>query len=76
MEDKWYNITMVRADKSYSYYLDGEMIGSGELDEFVSSNNGNPIAVLGSVRTTTNYYYNGLIEDLRIYNRAISEEEI
>lgn len=75
-EGKWYNVTMTRDAKSYSHYLNGNLIGSGEIDDYVSSYNGNPITVLGSVRTTTSYYYNGFLDNLRIYNRVISTDEI
>ena len=72
----WYNATIVTERKKYSYYLNGNSVRSGEFNNYISSNNGYPAAIIGCDRTLNGRFFNGLVDDLRIYNRRLSDHEI
>jgi hypothetical protein len=73
---KWYNATILTEEKKYSFYLNGDFLSTGILSDYVSSNNGNPITIIGCDRTLGNRYFEGFIDNLRIYNRKLSDKEI
>lgn len=72
----WYNATISTEGMKYSYYLNGDFLSTGILSNYVSSYNGNPVTIIGCDRTLAQRYFNGLIENLRIYNRKLSDKEI
>lgn len=75
-ENIWYNATIIRDNKQYQYYLNGVLVSSGEFIEYYNSGNGNTTAVIGCLRTLDRRFYNGLVDNLRLYNRALSGSEI
>lgn len=70
--DKWYHAVATYNSSSMKIYIDGALIQS--------------IAQTGSISTNTNpvligtsggaYQYDGLLDDARIYNRALSQSEV
>lgn len=72
----WYNATIVTEGRKYSYYLDGNSIKSGDFNNYVSSDSGNPTTELGCDRYLDQRFFNGLVDNLRIYNRKLSDDEI
>jgi hypothetical protein len=72
----WYNATIVTDGKKYIYYLNGNSIKSGDFNNYVSSSDGNPTAELGCDRYLNQRFFNGLVGNLRIYNRKLSDNEI
>jgi|GEM_PF-2623798 len=76
VENIWYNVVVVVESKSYKYYLNGALSASGTFDTYIHSGDGLPNAILGSLRTTTSNYFTGQLDDLRVYNRALSAEEV
>lgn len=72
----WYNATIVTDRKKYSYYLNGNSVKSGEFNNYISSSNGFPATIIGCDRTLNGRFFNGLVDDLRIYNRKLSDHEI
>jgi hypothetical protein len=75
-ENSWHNATITRDNKHYQYYLNGNMISSGDFSDYYNSGNGNSTAVIGCLRTLNQRFFNGLVNNLRIYNRVLSESEI
>lgn len=75
-QNKWYHVAMVRDGSKTYYYWDGNYISSGNSGSAGSTSNPNPIFVIGSGRTTSSQFFDGKIDDLRIYNRALSGSEI
>jgi hypothetical protein len=72
----WFHIVLIRDYELCSYYVNGQFIGSA-LSGFVGSTyNPNVNLVIGAGRAMTNQYFDGVIDDLRIYNRVLSEEEV
>jgi uncharacterized repeat protein (TIGR01451 family) len=64
------------SDTSKKLYIDGVLVNN--LTTPVTFNNGVNAVYIGAlmVKTSPNSYFNGQIDDVRIYNRALSDAEI
>ena len=71
----WNHILVSKENGTIKYYKDGTLIAT--FDDSVSSidTNGNLPLIIGSVNNW-NRFFNGIIDDISIYNRALSEDEI
>jgi hypothetical protein len=69
--NEWYHVAGTNDGSNLKLYVDGQLKGSDSSTGFlgVSSN-----AYIGHEPVSSLYYY-GLIDDVRIYNRAVSESE-
>ncbi|MEJ2267524.1 MAG: LamG domain-containing protein, partial [Nanoarchaeota archaeon] len=75
----WYHIVLTYQDGEFKIYLDG-------TEDYSSSFSGSPSLTLGSKLKETyvgrypaiedNYFLKGLVDDIRIYNRVLSSDEI
>lgn len=74
-ENTWYNVIVVTDSKSYRYYLNGTLVGSGTFPTYIHSGNGDEFATIGRARVPL-LFLDGLIDNVRIYNRALTEEEV
>ena len=74
MENRWYMVTLVVDELTTRHYLDGELIGTFD-NGLIRSNNGDPLALIGTSRVHDRSFV-GKIDDLRIYERALSETDI
>ena len=74
--NKWYYIVAVQPLKGYViYYINGVSIGSySNTANYISSSGQN--FYIGDVNTFFAKKFNGSIDEVRIYNRALSAEEI
>jgi hypothetical protein len=72
----WHHVVIMLNDGIIGSYLDNVKIDSAEVGEYSHSVNGLQNTVIGSSRTALNRYFRGKIDDIRIYNRELSEEEI
>jgi hypothetical protein len=72
----WYNATIVTMGKKYAYYLNGNPVKSGSFNSYVCSYNGNSSTIIGCDRTLTQRFFNGMVDNLLIYNRRLSDNEI
>jgi len=73
--DEWHMVAGTRDENGHNVYLDGELRNSDtntNEDNFATDR----IISLGARAWTGHQYYNGLIDDVRIYNRALTETEI
>jgi hypothetical protein len=73
----WYHVVLVRNNNTWSHYLNGilESSGSSMLDYSDSS----PIteSFIGNAANSNTYWnFNGNIDNVRIYNRALTQNEI
>ncbi len=67
---KWHQIVSVRNGTSVNLYLDGVWVASGNLVDNVA-------AVINTIgMRDTSLHYDGFLDDIRIYNRALSATEI
>ena len=66
---------MISDSKTYRYYVNGTLVGSGTFANYIHSGNGDAFATIGRARVPV-LFYDGLIDNVRIYNRALTEEEV
>jgi hypothetical protein len=73
-ENTWYHVVAVMKNKENKLYIDGVSVGSGSSSSSDwASFDGN--LYVGS-RSNTEGYFNGIIDDVKIYSRALNDEEI
>jgi hypothetical protein len=73
---QWYHLVLIRDIDSTKYYINGKYVGSGTSDNTGSSFNPNNNLIIGCGRSTYDQFFNGKIDELRLYNRVLSECEI
>jgi hypothetical protein len=73
----WYHIVYVVTSTGYTIYVNGNQAGSGSYAQNtpVFSDANHAIAI-GAFMVTGGEYFSGLIDDTRVYNRALSADEI
>jgi Concanavalin A-like lectin/glucanases superfamily len=76
VENIWYHFTLVYTTTSYKVYINGNKIGE-------VATNGNPFPycstanlLIGSWWVSDMISLNGKMDDIRVYNRALSEKEL
>ncbi|KJU84017.1 FG-GAP repeat-containing protein [Candidatus Magnetobacterium bavaricum] len=70
-KNRWYHVAVTRSGNTYSFYVDGTMIGTSQNSTVIP----NPAAELTLGRAEA-FYLNGCLDDVRLYNRALSAAEI
>ena len=71
---EWHELVIVRDGDSMSAYLDGELVNSGTWS--VDPKGGADHLNIGGERTaSSDYLYTGEIDDIQVYNRALSSGE-
>lgn len=77
--DEWSYVTGVRDGHNLYLYVNGVLVGTA-TDPVVTNTNSNIPLNIGSASFTEapyrRYFFNGKIDDIRIYNRALSGQEI
>jgi hypothetical protein len=75
-EHVWNHAVTVVEGKSFRLYLNGKEIHHEKFDDYVVSQNTRMSgAILGSSRMNDRFF-TGLVDDLRIYRRALSKREV
>ena len=69
--DQWYHVAGTNDGSNLKLYVDGQLKDSADSTGFLGMNYN---AYIGSEPVSL-LYYTGLIDDVRIYNRAVSESE-
>jgi len=69
--NKWHMISATQTGTSVRVYKDGVQCNSGS---FTAIQNGATAIQIG--RYNSGYYFNGSLDDIRIYNRALSAQEV
>jgi len=73
--DKWHNVVITFDGTTGNMYIDGAPSGSGSFSG-TRQNTTTPL-YFGYYRVSSDYYYwNGKLDDIRIYNYALSETEV
>ena len=73
--DIWYMLSVTRDSDSTRYFFNGS-IGHTVANGNVSSNGGPSHTWIGTRRGAVNRFFHGSIDDIGIWNRALSEAEI
>ncbi len=74
--DKWYHITVTRNGDIAKVFINGVLDNSGSYD-FVPVSNPNPLNVAwGDGEYYSSRHFDGLIDEVKIYNKALSSSEI
>jgi gliding motility-associated-like protein len=73
-ENEWHMITVVADENSVKHYLDATLIGTFS-NGIVTSLRGEPSALLGTSRVFDRFF-RGMIDDVRIYERALNPDEV
>lgn len=72
--DQWLHVTMTYDDITLRFYLNGVFVYSTSINEAMINN---PDWGLGLGRETgLDYNFDGIIDEVRLYNRVLSSEEI
>ncbi|PIR66855.1 MAG: hypothetical protein COU51_01565 [Parcubacteria group bacterium CG10_big_fil_rev_8_21_14_0_10_36_14] len=71
--NQWYNVSLVRsaAQKKYYFYINGAYFSEQAYDFNPTGGSTSDLKFGGE-----NYWYNGRLDDIRIYNYALSAQEI
>ncbi len=69
--EQWYHIAGTNDGSSLKLYVDGQLKDSDNSTGFLGVNSN---AYIG-FEPSSSLYYNGIIDDVRIYNRAVGESE-
>ena len=69
--DQWYHVAGTNDGSNLKLYIDGQLKDSASSTGYLGVNN---IAKIGG-EPGSSYYFTGLIDDVRIYDRAVSESE-
>jgi len=69
----WHLITVVFNGSNATLYCDGVNKGTGSIASVVANNN--PL-LIGKIKNETNTLWRGLIDDVRIYNSALSDSDV
>jgi hypothetical protein len=72
----WMHIALVRTTDSTKYYINNVLVGTGVAGDVNSITDPYDYLVIGTDRNRDRRFFNGSIDDIRIYNRALSTSEI
>ena len=72
----WHHIAVIHDRNDFAImYLDGEIVGYENITDVENISSGLPL-VIGADATLNDYFLNGQIDDVAIWNRRLSETEI
>ncbi|HYF75031.1 MAG TPA: LamG-like jellyroll fold domain-containing protein [Candidatus Nitrosocosmicus sp.] len=72
---KWHQLAVTKSGKSVKFYIDGVLSGTQSCDaEKLFASDGR--LLIGANVADLSAYFTGVMDDLRIYNRALSNDEI
>jgi hypothetical protein len=77
--NRWVHLTGTYDNKACKLYLNGKMVVAGPRDTRFAYDDKNPIILGGNTNTNGKAWidcFNGCIDEIRIYNRPLTEEEI
>lgn len=73
--NNWQMLTYVRTASEVKLYYNGNFVATTPSGNYVSGN-GNSKTVFGADRNLLNDFYNGKLDDIGVWNRALSQQEI
>ena len=72
---EWIHIVAVRSGTNFQWYLNGTTNGDGTLNQTPTTEQFDKL-LIGTLTTVPNNPFNGSIDEVRIYNRALSPGEV
>lgn len=76
MRYKWSHIVMTRNSEEVKYYINGSLVKTDVSNNIASTFDPDSTLVIGAGRSAYKQFFTGKIDDIRIYNRVLSYEEI
>lgn len=73
--NQWYLLTSTWDGTTAKFYVNGALVSTGTNTDNSNSMDGNSSALLGCGRNLTKFF-SGKIDDVKIYNRALTEAEV
>ncbi|GGV60375.1 sialidase family protein [Streptomyces massasporeus] len=73
-DGRWHHVALRRGGGRLTLFLDGEAIGTADVPGSVSRNS--PFGVHIGQRMDSRAFLTGAIDDVRVWNRALSDEEL
>jgi phosphodiesterase/alkaline phosphatase D-like protein len=73
-DNKFHLITGVKSNGQIKLYIDGQLVANAS--SLINPDNSNPINIGRSSYSNGYGYFNGIIDDVRIYNRALDPSEV
>lgn len=74
--NNWYHLVLIRDGSKTKYYINNTKVFEGDSDSVASSFNPNKNFIIGSGRSKTDQFFKGKIDNIRVYNIALTEEQI
>ncbi|HDH00307.1 MAG TPA: PEP-CTERM sorting domain-containing protein [Nitrospirae bacterium] len=75
--DSWHHLVFTYDGPGYNFYLDGTLDGSGSLSTTIRDIDSSPQFYIGARGDRQpGEFYEGIIDDIRIYDRALSGSEV
>jgi hypothetical protein len=71
---QWYNLGVTRSGSLFTFYVDGTVIGTGMSTLAVPD--GNTPLTIGGGEGGSNFFMDGRIDEVQIYNRALAPAEV
>jgi len=75
-DDQWHHVAAVYDGTRKPVYLDGEEIGSMDSTGMIETSDGRLLLGAGRDMSPPTHYLVGLIDDARIYDEALAQEEV
>ena len=73
----WCQVATSISGSQIAFYLNGELVGVDTINPSLRVSNNGPLVIGSGQRTDIPAeFFNGLIDDVRIYNRALSDAEV
>ncbi len=73
----WHQVTLTRSGSQFKIYVDGVHEGSGSTSVGVPTDDpATDKTMIGACDNAANFHFNGLIDDVAIWNRTLSDAEV
>jgi len=76
VENRWYHFALVRDGSTARYYINGDLKYTGAVDVLHSTTSASSNLLFGIGRSLTSQFFSGKLDDIAVYNRALSANEI
>jgi len=73
--DVWHHIVGVRGDGEFKIFWNGRRQDDSVVDTYAQINSDGDWGICKQL-VGSDYYFNGVVQDLRIYNRGLSDNEV